>query len=239
MMRSLRCALPLLLLAAPLRAQVGHAPDQSPYREIPHGLSLTPLVGDVGGNGGRIGVGPHNGQSYGLRFDYRISAPVQLGLTLGRAELERLVVSADDSVATRVKGPVDQNLTLVEATLQLNLTGRKTWHRLAPFIAGSVGWTHGSDLPRGAPADSSGYNFGSKFYLVPAIGTRLFVTNGLFLRLEARQLFWKLKYPLSYTQEPAAEPSSDPDQPNAVLKNGKRDQWSGGRELRAGLGFAF
>jgi len=238
-MRLILVSTALFLAAGPLRAQVGHPPGQSPYRDIRHGRSVTVLGGDLGGDGGSIQVGPHNGRSYGIRFDQRLSAPVQLSLTVGRAELERFVVSADDSVATRKKGPVDQSLTMVEATLQLNITGRKTWHRLAPFISGSLGFTHGSDLPASAPRDSSGYKFGSKFYLVPAAGVRVFVTNAVFLRLEARQLFWKLSYPIAYTQEPAAEPSTDPDKSNAVLKSTKRSEWAGGREFRVGLGFAF
>ena len=226
------------LAASPLSAQVGHDPAHSPYHDILHGKSVTVMIGDVGGTGGKVGVGPQNGRSYGLRFDLRLSAPVQFGLSVARAELERFVVSADDSVATRKKGPVDQNLTMIEAGLQLNLTGKKTWHRLAPFLSGTLGWTKGSDLPSSVQ-DSSGFKFGSRIYLVPAVGVRAFITNSLFLRLEARQLFWKLSYPLSYIQEPAAQPSTDPDHPNAVLPDGKRSQWSGARELRAGLGFAF
>ena len=238
-MRLILASIPAVcLLASSVSAQVGHDPAHSPYRDIPKGKSVTLMIGDVGGDGGKVGVGPHNGRSYGARFDLRLSAPVQFGLSVARAELERFVVSADDSVATRKKGPVDQNLTMIEATLQLNLTGKKTWYRLAPFLSGSFGWTRGSDLPSSVP-DSSGFKFGSKLYLVPAVGVRVFVTNSLFLRLEARQLFWKLSYPLGYTQEPAAEPSTDPNRPNAVLPDGKRTQWSGARELRAGLGFAF
>lgn len=228
-----------LLLAAPLAAQVGHAPASSPYRDIFAGKSLTAVVGDIGGDGGRIGVGPHNGRSYGLRFDIRIGAPVHFAVTVAKADAERFVVSADDSVATRKKGPVDQGLTMFEAAAQLNITGKKTWHRLAPFVGMSVGYVDGGGLPAGAPADSSGYNFGGKFYLSPAAGVRVFLGNNLHLRFEARQLFWKLSYPVSYTIEPAAEPSTDPDNPNAVLPNGKRDEWSGGRELRVGVGFAF
>ncbi|HWA15931.1 MAG TPA: hypothetical protein VG817_05845, partial [Gemmatimonadales bacterium] len=59
------------------------------------------------------------------------------------------------------------------------------------------------------------------------------------IRLEARQMFWKLNYPLAYTQEPAAQPSEDENKSNAVLPDGKRDQWSGARELRAGLSLSF
>jgi hypothetical protein len=228
----------VLVSAGSLQAQVGHDPSRSPYRDIVHGKSVTLLVGDVGGDGGKVGVGPQNGQSFGARFDLRLSAPLQFGLTVAKAQLERFVVSADDSVATRKKGPVDQDLTMIEATVQLNLTGKKTWHRLAPFLGASLGWTHSTNLPASVP-DSSGFKFGNKFYLVPGVGVRAFITQSLFLRLEARQIFWKLSYPLSYTQEPDAQPSTDPDHPNAVLPDGKRSQWSGARELRAGLGFAF
>ena len=239
MLRALRHAILALAFTVPLAAQVGHPPTSSPYRDITKGKSLTLLFGDIGGDGGKLGIGPHHGQSYGLRFDIRIGTPVHLTVAVARAELERFVVSADDSVATRKRGPVDQGLTMIEAGFQLNVTGRKSWHRLAPFIGVTGGYVDGEDLAPGAVEDSSGYRFGSKLYLAPAVGVRVFLTNSLQLRLEARQLYWKLDYPLSYTDEPAAEPSTDPDNPNAVLPGGKRDQWSGGRELRVGLGFAF
>jgi hypothetical protein len=164
---------------------------------------------------------------------------VHFAVSVARAELERFVVSADDSVAIRKRGPVDQGLTMFEAGLQLNLTGKKSWHRLAPFVGVAVGYLDSEGLPAGAPQDSSGFRFGSKLYLVPAAGVRIFLGNSLHLRLDARQLFWKLNYPSSYIAEPDAEPSTDPDNPNAVLPDGKRDQWSGAREFRLGLGFSF
>jgi hypothetical protein len=228
----------LLVLATPLAAQVGHGPSSSPYQDIPRGKSLWVFYGDVAGDGGRIRVGPHNGQSYGLRFDLQLSAPLQFGISVSRAQLERFVVSADDSVANRVDGPVDQSVTMFEAAVQLNLTGRKAWHHLAPFVGGSLGYADGSGLPSSV-ADSSGYDFGGRLYLAPAVGLRVLVGKSLHLRLEARQLFWQLKYPARYTFEPQAEPSTDPDNPNAVLPDGKRDEWSGARELRVGLGFTF
>jgi len=238
MMRSSAALLVLALAAAPAAAQVGHAPAHSPYRDILAGKSITVLVGDVGGSGGKIGVGPHDGQSYGVRFDIRLGTPLQFGVTVARAQLKRLIVSAADSVNNRVDGPVDQNLTMFEGALQLNLTGKKTWHHLAPFLGGTVGYVDGSPLPSSQP-DSSGYKFGSKFYFAPAAGVRIFLGQSFHLRLEARQLFWKLTYPSAYNLEPAAQPSSDPTKSNSVLQGGKLTEWTGGRELRAGLGFNF
>jgi hypothetical protein len=239
MHRLLTTTLTLMALAGPLAAQVGHEPNSSPYRDIPYGRSLSLLVGEIGGNGGSIGVGPHNGQSYGVRFDVRVGAPVQLGFTVARGDLERLVVSAADSVANRVDGPVKQAVTMLEFAVQINLTGKKSWHRLAPFIGGSAGFIHGADLPP-TVKDSSGYKFGGKIYLAPAAGVRVFLGKSLNIRLEARHLFWKLKYPLTYNLDPAAEPSGNPStHRNSVLPGSKSDEWSGGSELRAGLSYAF
>lgn len=225
----------LTLWVTPLAAQVGHPPGSSPYRDIRFGKSVTVIYGDLGGNGGKIGVGPHNGAAYGARFDIRLSAPLQIGLSFAQANLERLIVDADDSVATRVTGPVDQDLTMFELALQINITGRKTWHRLAPYVTGAVGYVTSSDTP----ADTSGYEFGSKIYLTPGVGLRVFLSDRIHFRAEARQLFWKLKYPRAYLDEPADEPGTPPNASNAVIQDGKREQWSGGRELRIGMGFTF
>jgi hypothetical protein len=239
MHRLLTSALTLMVLAGPLAAQVGHAPNSSPYRDIPYGRSLSLVVGDVGGNGGSIGVGPHNGQSYGVRFDIRVGAPVQLGVTVARADLERLVVSASDSVANRVDGPVKQGVTMVELALQINLTGKKSWNRLAPFLGGSAGYMDAAGLPASVK-DSSGYRTGGKLYFAPAVGLRIYLSKSLNLRLEGRQLYWKLKYPIAYNLDPAAQPSGDPTtHVNSVLPGNKREEWSGARELRAGLSYSF
>lgn len=238
MPRPLLLAALLAATALPLAAQVGHAPTSSPFRDIPKGKSITLTYGDVGGDGGQIRVGPQNGRSYGIRFDLRLGAPLQFGVGVSRAETERFVVSADDSVATRRTGPFDQGITMIEAGMQLNVTGKKTWNRLAPFVGATIGFAIASDLPSSV-ADSSDYDFGNKFFFAPAIGTRIFLGKSLSLRLEARQLFWRLKYPLSYTAEPDAEPSTDPDNPNAVLPDGKREEWSGAREFRIGAAFHF
>lgn len=229
----------LVTTALPLAAQVGHDPSSSPYRDITKSKTITAFYGDLAGDGGKVGVGPHNGHAIGGRAELRLSGPVTFGLSFAQGTLERLVVSAEDSVDNRVDGPVDQKMTFIEAGLQFNVTGRKTWHRLAPFVGMSIGFAIAEDLKQSVAADSSGYRFGTKIVLTPSIGVHLHLSQNLGIRLEARQLFWKLKYPLSYTQEPAAEPSPDENETNAVIADGKRDDWSGARELRAGLSFSF
>ena len=140
-------------------AQVGHNPSSSPYRDITNGKSITVFYSDVGGDGGKVGVGPHHGTAWGARFDVRLSAPLQFALGFERARLERFVVSADDSVATRKTGPFDQDLTMIEATMQLNLTGNNTHTGLTTINTGNV-LIGGSGTPLGTTAGGTVVNSG-------------------------------------------------------------------------------
>jgi len=217
-------ALAALVLAQPAAAQVGYPPEKSPFRDITKKLSITALYGHIGGDGGKIGVGPHDGPTYGGRFDIVLSTPLAAAVTASYGTLIRDIVNVDDSLQPTRTGPVDQDILMIEAALQLNITGRKTWHRMAPFLGISAGWVNGSESPNVTRADSSGYQFGSKFYWAPAAGTRLFLTNRLFLRGEARYVSWKLSYPTRY---------------GVVIPDGKFEEWDGGFEWRVGLGFGF
>ena len=234
-LRAIRlAAATLALVALPAVAQVGHPPGKSPYRDIPKGHSLTPIYGNFGGDGGSLGIGPHDGPAYGFRYDIRNGSTLQFGFSFSYAELQRLIVDPFVELVNRVSGPVDQNVSMAEINLQFNLTGTKTWHRVAPFLGAGLGLT----FPNSTPADTSGYDFGHKVYLAPSAGLRLFVTDRVFLRGEVRSVFWKLKYPTSFTLEPRLEPGT-PDHPNAVIINGDLSEWDASTWLLAGLGFSF
>ncbi len=211
-------------------AQVGHPPGRSPYHDIPKGHTVTGFAGLFGGTGGRFEIAPHDGPVFGLRYDIRTASAVQMGLVLGRANLERLIVDPFVEVANRVTGPVDQTASFIEIDLQLNLTGGKTWHGLAPFVGVGGGLT----LPSGTAADTSGFKLGKKIFLVPHAGFRFFLTDRLHLRTDARVLFWKLNYPASFTREPTLDPDSPP-----VIDDGRVSEWSTTSWLQAGLGFSF
>jgi len=224
----------LLLLPHPARAQVGHPPGASPYHDIPKGHMFTALYGQFGGSGGTFQIAPHDGAVYGFRYDIRTGSPVQAGLGFARGSLTRLIVDPFVEVANRVSGPVDQTVTFAEANLQLNLTGGKSWHRLAPFVGAGVGLT----FPSGTAQDTSHFEFGRKIYLAPSAGVRVFLTNRIHLRGEARTTFWKLKYPNTFEIEPPLEPGT-PEQPNAVITDGVLSEWTTSSWLQLGLGYSF
>jgi hypothetical protein len=219
-----------LALPASLPAQVGHPPGRSPYRDIPKGHAITPFVATFGGTGGRFEIAPHDGTVFGLRYDIRTGSALQMGLLFGRGELERMIVDPFVPLAERVSGPVDQTVSFVEADLQLNLTGGKTWNRFAPFVAAGVGLT----FPSETAADTSGFELGRKIYFAPQAGFRFFITDRIHLRADARVIFWKLSYPASFTRVPPEEPTSPP-----VIDDDNTSEWDTSSWLQAGVGFSF
>ncbi len=234
---TLRTALGVLLSAALViltpagaGAQVGHPPSRSPYSDIPKGHTITGFGGLFGGTGGRFGIAPHDGPVYGLRYDIRTGSTIQMGLAFAQGNLERMIVDPFVPVANRVSGPVDQTVSFVEADLQFNLTGGKTWRGLAPFVGAGVGFA----FPGETAADTSGFELGRKIYFAPHAGFRLFLTNRIHLRADARVIFWKVNYPASFTRQPPDEPTAPP-----VITDGRTSEWTTTSWLQAGLGFSF
>ena len=217
-----RVVLSGVLLAAAVtagQAQVGHEPRKSPYREITKGKSLTFLVGYFGGSGGSMGVGPHNGPTVGGRFDFRAGGTIQLGFGFTVADLERFIVrpTLDSIPGLETIGPVPQQVLMFDFTAQVNLTGAKSWKRLAPYFSATIGLALGED----SPLNTGDFVFGNKIYLTPGLGTRVMMSQTFHLRLEARAQFWKLSYPPAFTFTTSA------------------GQWVVSPWLQAGLGVSF
>ena len=229
-------ALAFILTLGPtlLSAQIGHPPQSSPYRDIRKGHTFTIAGGYFGGDGGDFGIGPHNGPLIGGRYDIRTAGALQIGLGIAYADLERFIVNPFVTLANRQSGPVSQSVIFTDLNAQFNISGGKSWHRIAPFLGLGGGLAFASSTP----ADTSGFDFGNEFYLTPSIGFRYFLGDRLHLRAEARAIFWKLDYPTTFQQEPVEEPGTV-DDPNAVIRGGNLNDWTSSSWLQAGLGYSF
>ena len=67
-------------LAPSAAAQVGHDPARSPYRTLRYGQFVGVNGGYFRGDGGQIGVAPHNGGTIGLRYDFLGAGTISIGL---------------------------------------------------------------------------------------------------------------------------------------------------------------
>ncbi|OLB17244.1 MAG: hypothetical protein AUI99_07270 [Gemmatimonadetes bacterium 13_1_40CM_3_69_22] len=221
----------LLLAIVPsfrLAAQVGHDPSHSPYRDVRRGATLVLTFGHLGGSRGGPGVGISDGPTGGLRYEASFGA---LGAALGIAygHTTRFVVDPTKDSVSRKSGPFDTDVVLADAALQLSLTGRKTWHGLAPYVGGALGVAVGG----GSPPDPSGYNFGNKLTLAPQAGVRWYPARRVSVRADFRLVLWKLRYPLGYKQP------SPVDGGRVLPLDASLDEWTSHPWITIGLGWTF
>lgn len=234
-MRSRLLLSALLAPVSTLTAQVGFPPAHSPYHELDRGAFVEAFGGRMFGGGGMFRLGPRDGTSEGGRLVIRANHTLQFSFGGWTAGTERELINAQDSVATRDKGLIPQRLIAGEIGIQLNLTGGKTWHGVAPYTGISLGLLHGQSSPA---VDTSGYTFGNKLFFAPTIGTRLYAGQRLYLKVDVRGVVWKLSYPTSYSLEPIKQPGT-PTHPNALNPDGVTSQYTVTPEIRFGLGFSW
>lgn len=218
-----------LVLPDSARAQVGHDPARSPYRTLRFGQFIGLSGGLLNGEGGQLGVAPHHGGALTLRYDFLSASTVGLSFGFTLANTERNVINPTKPIESAVSGPVRQRTGMAEVALQFNLTGGKTWHRLAPYLSGAIGAIVGEQTP----SDSSAYKFRLHFVATPSVGVRVFLTDRMFLRLEARSAFWSVSYPASFR----TAPSSDPSKPPVLASPAK--EWLANGWYTVGLAYAF
>jgi opacity protein-like surface antigen len=223
-------ALALLLLAGPASAQVGHDPASSPYRTLRYGQFLGMTAGYFNGDGGNLGLAPHKGATVGLRYDFLAAGTVTVSLAGTFANTERLIVNPHNPIETAVTGPVKQSVTILEGIIQFNITGGKSWRGIAPFVSAGIGL----GLGQSTPADTSGFKFKAKAMFTPGIGARIFLSERLFLRIEARSPFWQLSYPAAFRLPPSTDPTKPP-----VLVESSGKEWMTSGWYSIGLSYAF
>jgi len=204
------CALLVLGVLAPVpaRAQVGHEPARSPYRDIVTRQELTLIAGWFNGNPSEANVGARPGPLYGLRFGTRLSGSMDLLATFAGVNSSRYVINPDSPLTSRTTGPINYDLVIVDLTLGFNLTGRKTWHGVAPYL----GLGAGIEIPTQGQVDPGGYEAKQNFTFVPTFGTRIALTRSLGLQAEFRDYFIRYEYPLRYfnPNNTAVPPVLDP-----------------------------
>lgn len=221
-----------ILTPAGARAQVGHDPATSPYRDLRSKQVLGVMAGYLWGSRGVAGVGPSGGQLVTARYDRSVGGPMNLFLGLGFANANAYRMDPNLPASTRRSGPFNQGLVVMDAGLHLLLTGRKTWRGFAPY--GGVGF--GVVFQTGLPDDLSGYSFGTKAHLGPQVGIRWYPVEALSLRLEARDLLWRLKYPTQFFSPPPVFPNEPPVLEPATDPSA---QWTHHPVIAFGIGYTF
>jgi hypothetical protein len=193
--KAILCGVVALLMAMPAAAQVGHEPEDSPYRDLEHRQELTFLGGWVKARHDPAGVAPQSAPMVGARYEFSLVGPLALSSDVTAMFASRDVIDPAKPKAQRI--PRSENATVFSADLALamNLTGRKSWHHLVPQVRAGVGLLRSS-----AADDSSGFHFGTPFAFSFGGGLKLVPgrTGRVQLRADVTDRVFKLSYPDAY-----------------------------------------
>ncbi|MFN0100361.1 MAG: hypothetical protein ACKVS7_16975 [Gemmatimonadaceae bacterium] len=181
--------------ASALLAQVGHAPASSPYADLRGSQAVTFALGSIAPASDPAGVGPGSGLLLSARHDLRVTGPLWLYTRLAYApSLTRTIKDPLLTGAGRIVGESKRPLTILESGFQFNITGNKSWRRLAPYVHTGFGVATGGT----ARFDVGGYRFGTKFIVNYGLGTRIATGSSWELQADLTQTMWQYKYPNDY-----------------------------------------
>ncbi len=216
----------LCALARPGAVAAQHIP--SPYRYTETSQELSVFGGTIRPGTGIYGFGPGPGPVMGVRYGIEVSGPISLEGQLGYIPTTRDVVNPDRPEGNRAIAQADQRLLTADVRLNFSLTGRRTWHRLNPFLLAGGGLV--VDLSGAQPEDAAlleadRFQMGTKVEGAAGGGLRLFLTDRWTVRGDAVLNLWKLTTPDGWgTRGFTGVP---------------RKEWVSGPLLTFGLGYRF
>ncbi len=188
-----------LLIAAPLYAQVGVPPEQSPFRDIENRMEVSFLSGFLHAGKEPVGVAPKSGPYFGARWEMGFGSLVSL---TGRAALVasgRTLIDPSLPAGSRVLGEANHMLFLVDAGLGFSLTGGKSFHNLVPGISLGIGLASDLQTP-----DATGYALGTRFLFSLGGGVKWLVAPNWQVRADVVDNLFAIHYPSNY-MEPASD----------------------------------
>jgi hypothetical protein len=222
-------ALLLLATAPAAEAQVGHTPEQSPFRDLTTKQQLSLVTGYYAGSKGSAGVGPGGGPAVGMRYEVRIGGPAQFTVRVLHAFSERTVVNPFRSGDERVLGTRSWPVGIADVGITINLTGQKSYKNIVPVLHGGIGVA--TDYGRGG--DPAGFGIGTPFAFSFGAGVRYISSGRLQLRVDFSDYLFTLSYPDSYFQE--ADDGGDP----VLGSNRGKSEWRHNAAITVGGSLAF
>jgi hypothetical protein len=220
-------ALALALFATSARAQVGHLPENSPYRDLEASQELSFFGGHYSAGKDPIGIAPQGGSMYGMRYEIHVGGPAFLMARFAHVNSQRSPIDPTKSGAAAQLGTKNVSLNLFDANLVINLTGEKSFHNIIPVINLGAGIATCSCTVAPDP-----YTFGTPFAFSFGGGLR-YVPGGRFqLRADWGDYLYQLKYPAAYYLTPITGTA-------AVGGGQARSFWKNNRALTLGASLLF
>ncbi|MDQ6768430.1 MAG: hypothetical protein M3Z54_00385 [Gemmatimonadota bacterium] len=220
-------ALALAFVATTARAQVGHLPENSPFRDLETSQELTLFGGRFMAGLDPVGVAPRSGPVYGLRYEIHVGGPALLMARWAHVNSERFPIDPTKSGAAAQLGRRSVSLNLYDVSLVINLTGEKSFHHIVPVVSLGAGIGSCSCTVQPDP-----YTFGTPFAFSFGGGLR-YVPGGRFqLRADWGDYLYQIKYPDAYYLKPTTGTA-------AAGSTQARSFWKNNRSLTLGASLLF
>jgi hypothetical protein len=220
-------ALALVFVATTASAQVGHLPQNSPYRDLDVRHEFTFFGGQYSAGEDPIGIAPRGGPMFGARYQLHLGGPAFVMARWSHVNSERFAIDPTQPEPARQLGKHNVALDLYDIDLALNLTGEKSFHHIVPVI--NLGAGIGSCS---CSVDSDPYTFGTPFAFSFGGGLK-YVPGGRFqLTLDWSNYLYQVKYPTAYYVTPTSGTA-------AVTGDQARSFWKNNRALTLGASLLF
>lgn len=215
-MKQLLGALALAFIATTARAQVGHLPENSPYRDLETRQEFTFFGGRYTTGKDPIGVAPLDGPMYGIRYQVHVGGPAFLMARWSHVNSSRFAIDPTKSGAGRKLGKHNESINLYDIDLALNLTGEKSFHHIVPVVNFGAGV---ASCSCSVPNDP--YTFGTPFAFTFGGGLRYVPGSRLQLTVDWNDYLYQLKYPTAYYVIPTGGTAAATNEARSFWKNNK------------------
>lgn len=215
-MKQLLGALALACIATTGRAQVGHLPENSPYRDLETRQEFTFFGGRYTTGKDPIGVAPLDGPMYGIRYQVHVGGPAFLMARWSHVNSSRFAIDPTKNGAARKLGKHDESVNLYDIDLALNLTGEKSFHHIVPVINFGAGVASCSCSVTNDP-----YTFGTPFAFTFGGGLRYVPGSRLQLTVDWNDYLYQIKYPTAYYVIPTGGTAAATNEARSFWKNNK------------------
>lgn len=209
MLRNLYLLILLVAGAGVFASEASAQTIPSPYRYLENRQSVSFFGGQLFTDRGELGLGPNSKQAGGVRYSLRLGGPFSVEASALYLPSTRAVFDTTSVAETpfRSVGTANLDLALLSAAIRFDLTGPRTYHNFLPYLVFGGGATLDlSSTPaiESEIAPDARFDFGTRFAGQIGAGIEWHATDKVALRLDARDIFWKLRTPKAFIGENVA-----------------------------------
>jgi len=194
-----------LLCAAlsPLGAQtvIGREPERSVIRDLEDGQRFGVFAGWLKTGADPVGVGGKSAPMAGIRYDLIMASPGYFTLRAFGVKSTHDVLDPNQPAATRLRGTASNNQLGADATIQIALTGERSWRGVQPLVTFGMGIIGGVfnhfDAGGYAPGVSALYSYGFALRFPTGAGGEF--------RADAGWMAFQVRYPNRFKTTTAAD----------------------------------